>query len=107
MLPDLRPPAPRPGADPRGVAVLGSTGSIGVQTLEVAARFPDRLRVVSLAAGTRWETLAEQARAVRPERVVIADESAYASLRGALAGTGIDVAAGAEAVRAHAGARLG
>ncbi|MAS54194.1 MAG: 1-deoxy-D-xylulose-5-phosphate reductoisomerase, partial [Pimelobacter sp.] len=102
MLPDLRPPAPRPGADPRGVAVLGSTGSIGVQTLEVAARFPDRLRVVSLAAGTRWETLAEQARAVRPERVVIADESAYASLRGALAGTGIDVAAGAEAVRALA-----
>ena len=102
MLPDLRPPAPRPGADPRGVAVLGSTGSIGVQTLEVAARFPDRLRIVSLAAGTRWEELAEQARAVRPERVVIADESAYTSLRDALAGTGIDVATGAEAVRALA-----
>ena len=98
MLPDLRPPAPR-GDAPRSVAVLGSTGSIGVQTLEVAALFPDRLRVASLAAGTRWEALAEQARRVRPDRVVIADEAHYAALRDALAGTGVEVAAGPEAVR--------
>ncbi|WP_412062933.1 1-deoxy-D-xylulose-5-phosphate reductoisomerase [Rubrivirga sp. IMCC45206] len=98
MLPDLRPPAPRARA-PRAIAVLGSTGSIGVQALEVAALFPDRLRVASLAAGTRWEKLAEQALAVRPDRVAIADESAYASLRDALAGTGIEVLAGADAVR--------
>ncbi len=99
MLPDLRPPAPRLGDDPRGVAVLGSTGSIGVQTLDVAARFPEHVRIESLAAGTRWRELADQALRVRPGRVVIADERAYADLRGALAGTGIAVAAGADAVR--------
>ena len=101
MLPPLRPPAPR-GDAPRAVAVLGSTGSIGRQTLEVAQAVPGRLRVEALAAGTRWETLAEQALAARPARVVIADESAYADLRGALAGTGIEVAAGLDAVRALA-----
>ncbi len=99
MLPDLRPPAPRTGDDPRGVAVLGSTGSIGVQTLDVAARFPQHVRIESLAAGTRWRELAEQARRWRPRRVAIADESAYADLRDALAGTGVEVAAGAQAVR--------
>ncbi len=98
MLPDLRPPAPRAHA-PRAIAVLGSTGSIGVQALEVAALFPDRLRVASLAAGTRWELLAEQALAVRPDRVAIADGSAYKPLCDALAGTGIEVLAGADAVR--------
>lgn len=98
MLPDLRPPAPR-GDAPRSVAVLGSTGSIGVQTLEVAALFPDKLRVASLAAGTRWRELAEQARRVRPDRVVIADEAHLGSLRDALAGTDVEVAAGTDAVR--------
>ena len=102
MLPDLRPPAPRPAHAPREVVVLGSTGSIGRQTLEVAALFPDRLRVRSLAAGGRWEALAEQARRVRPDRVAIADESAYGPLCDALAGTGVEVAAGAAAVEALA-----
>lgn len=97
MLPDLRPPAPR-GDAPRSVAVLGSTGSIGVQTLEVAALFPDRLRVTALAAGARWQDLAAQARRVRPERVVIADESHAQDLRDALADTDVEVLAGAEAV---------
>ena len=104
MLPDLRPPVPRPGGDPRGVVVLGSTGSIGRQALEVAALFPDRLRVVALAAGTRWERLAEQALAVRPDVAVIADESRYADLKDALAGTGVEVRAGADAVRELGGA---
>ena len=99
MLPDLRPPAPRPGDDPRGVVVLGSTGSIGCQALEVAALFPDKLRVVALAAGTRWEKLAEQARAVRPALAVIADPAHYQDLKDALAGTGVEVQAGADAVR--------
>ena len=102
MLPDLRPPAPRPAHAPREVVVLGSTGSIGRQTLEVAALFPDRLRVRSLAAGARWEALAEQARRLRPDRVAIADEEAYGPLRDALAGTGVEVAAGAAAVEALA-----
>ena len=102
MLPDLRPPPPRPSSDTRGVAVLGSTGSVGRQALEVAALFPDRVRVRSLAAGAGWEALARQARAVRPDRVVIADEAAYRPLRDALAGTGVEVAAGDDAVVALA-----
>ena len=98
MLPDLRSPDPR-GDDPRGVVVLGSTGSIGRQALEGAALFPERLRIDALAAGTRWETLAEQARAVRPRLAVIADETHARALREALAGTGVEVQAGTEAVR--------
>ena len=98
MLPDLRPPAPRDG-DPRGVVVLGSTGSIGTQALEVAALFPDRLRIDALAAGTRWELLARQARQSGARLAVIADETKAGDLRRALAGTGVEVQAGADAVR--------
>ena len=102
MLPDLRPPPARPPGTRRDVVVLGSTGSIGTQTLAVAARFPERLRITGLAAGADWRALAEQARAVRPDTVVIADESAYADLAAALAGTGIAVEAGPAAVEALA-----
>jgi 1-deoxy-D-xylulose-5-phosphate reductoisomerase len=49
--------------------VLGSTGSIGRQTLDVIARLPERFRVVALAAGTRHELLAEQVRLFRPQVV--------------------------------------
>ena len=78
--------------------MLGSTGSIGTQTLEVAALHPDALRVRSLAAGRNWEALAEQARRVRPDRVAIADEACAGPLADALAGTGIEVLAGADAL---------
>ncbi|MFN3597206.1 MAG: 1-deoxy-D-xylulose-5-phosphate reductoisomerase [Rubricoccaceae bacterium] len=100
MLPDLRrfPDAPPGGAAPRDLVVLGSTGSIGTQTLDVAALFPDRLRVRVLAAGANWEALAAQARRVRPEAVCIADEAAYGALRDALAGSGVAVHAGADAL---------
>ena len=102
MLPDLRPPPARPPGTRRDVVILGSTGSIGTQTLAVAALFPDRLRVTGLAAGSDWQALARQARAVRPETVVVADESCRADLAAALAGTGVRVEAGAAAVEALA-----
>lgn len=102
MLPDLRPPPARPPGTRRDLVVLGSTGSIGTQTLAVAARFPDRLRVAGLAAGADWRRLAEQARAVRPDLVVIADEAARAPLAEALAGTPVRVEAGADALDALA-----
>jgi 1-deoxy-D-xylulose-5-phosphate reductoisomerase len=54
---------------PRNVAVLGSTGSIGRQTLDIAAQFSDRVRVVALAAGSNARLLSEQAKSFRP-RVV-------------------------------------
>ena len=102
MLPDLRPPPIRSDGERRDVVVLGSTGSIGTQTLAVAARFPERVRISGLAAGSNWAALAEQARLVRPDVAVIADLDAYGSLAEALVGTGIRVEAGPDAVEALA-----
>ncbi len=83
----------------RSVTVLGCTGSIGRSTmalLEAAA--PGRFTVRALVAGRDVATLAAQARAHRAEFAVVADEGSYAALKDALAGTGIEVAAGADAV---------
>lgn len=60
------------------LALLGSTGSIGRQALDVASRFPERVEVVSLAAHSNAELLAEQARAFGVRRVALADEAAAA-----------------------------
>ena len=87
---------------PRGVAVLGSTGSIGTQTLDVLRLFPDRFRVRALTAGSNAELLAEQARAFRPDRVAIADETQGDALRDALADTDVTVHVGAEGLCAAA-----
>ena len=76
------------------VSVLGSTGSVGTQTLELLAANPDRYRVVALVAGRNAKLLAEQARALRAEIAVVSDPAAYATLRDALAGTGIEAACG-------------
>ena len=97
MIPDLQAFPAHPDR-PRRLVVLGSTGSIGTQTLEVAALFPEKVAIHTLVAGSRWQELAEQARRVRPSRVVIADEAAYASLADALADLPVEVAAGEEAV---------
>ncbi|MBK9519085.1 MAG: 1-deoxy-D-xylulose-5-phosphate reductoisomerase [Anaeromyxobacter sp.] len=65
----------------RRVAILGSTGSIGVQALDVLGRFPGRFEVVALAAGRNVERLAAQVRAFRPRLVAVADRAAAAALR--------------------------
>jgi 1-deoxy-D-xylulose-5-phosphate reductoisomerase len=83
---------------PRGLTVLGSTGSIGRQTLEIAALFPDRLQVRALASGSDWAGLAEQARAIRPAVAVVADAAAGPALAGALEGTTVRAACGPEAL---------
>jgi len=70
----------------RRLVVLGSTGSVGRQTLAVAEEFPDRYRVVGLAAGRNVERLAEQVRRFRPEIVSVADAAGAEDLRGRLAG---------------------
>jgi 1-deoxy-D-xylulose-5-phosphate reductoisomerase len=57
----------------KGVAILGSTGSIGTTALELVARFPERFRVVALAAGRRTERLKEQIERFRPEVVSVGD----------------------------------
>ena len=64
---------------PRRIAILGSTGSIGVQALEVVARSdPDELQVVALSASRGWETLLDQARQYGVRRVALADPDAAA-----------------------------
>jgi 1-deoxy-D-xylulose-5-phosphate reductoisomerase len=66
------------------LAVLGSTGSVGEQALEVAAAFPDRFAVTALAAGRRVEKLSAQVRRFRPALVSVADADAAAALRSEL-----------------------
>lgn len=80
------------------ISVLGSTGSIGTQTLDVIEAYPERFRAGVLAAGRRWEMLAEQARKFHPAAVAIGDERFYPQLKEALAGTGIAVLAGEKGV---------
>jgi 1-deoxy-D-xylulose-5-phosphate reductoisomerase len=77
----------------RRLAILGSTGSIGVQALDVVSRFPDRFQVVSLAAGRNVRRLAEQAERFRPRLVAVQGEAAAAELRG-LVPAGVEVASG-------------
>lgn len=93
---------PAANAAPRRVTILGSTGSVGTQTIDLLQRQPDRYQVVALTANKNVKLLAEQARALRPAQAVVADETQYATLKEALAGTGIAVAAGAQAVVAAA-----
>src|SRR6516164_907069 len=83
-----------------GVAVLGSTGSIGVNTLDVVARHPDRFRVVALAAHHNAARLAEQVLRWRPDFAALADENAARELSSRLAGAnvGTRVLAGADAL---------
>lgn len=78
----------------KSVAVLGSTGSVGTSTLDLIERSPDRWRVSALTANCDVEALAEQALRVRPDIAVVADDACYAALKDALAGSGIEAAAG-------------
>ena len=89
--------APSPDK-PRGVTILGSTGSVGQSTVDLIARDPARYRVEALVARSSVELLAEQARRLRARLAVVADPDCYKALKAALAGTSIEVAAGAEAV---------
>jgi 1-deoxy-D-xylulose-5-phosphate reductoisomerase len=78
------------------VAILGSTGSVGVQALDLISRFPDRFEVVALAAGRNVEKLAEQARRYRPRLVAVADPAGYAELSSRCSSLGVEAAAGEE-----------
>jgi 1-deoxy-D-xylulose-5-phosphate reductoisomerase len=83
------------------ISVVGSTGSIGTQTLEVVAAEPDRYRIISLGAARSVDLLVAQARAVRPERVAIAEASLAAEVE-ARVPKGTEVWAGPEALAAIA-----
>lgn len=90
------------------VTILGATGSVGTSTLDLIEREPDRFKVRALTANCDVERLAAAARRTRAELAVVADESCLPALREALAGTGIDVAGGVQAIcdAARSGADL-
>ena len=82
----------------RNLAILGSTGSIGTQALEVVSEHPDLFGVYALTANSRVDLLIEQAHRFMPEVVVIADEIKYPELKEALEDLPVKVWAGAEAI---------
>ena len=82
----------------RNIAVLGSTGSIGRQTLDIIAEYPDLFNAWLLVARSSADLLIAQARLMSPHMVIIADEQYYEYVRDALEGTGIEVATGSAAI---------
>ncbi len=92
--------SPRPAVDPapRRVSILGSTGSIGRNTLDLIERQPGAFEVEALSAHSNVELLADQARRLGAKFAVIADDRRYGDLKDALAGSGVEAAAGPGAV---------
>ena len=88
----------------RRVAVLGSTGSIGTNTLDVLGRLGRDFELVGLAANRRWERLAEQVAAFRPRAAALAAEEGFAELAARVGDNCTELAHGAEAVAALAAA---
>ena len=82
----------------RQLAILGSTGSIGTQALEVVGEHPDQFEVYALTANNQVDLLINQARRFMPEVVVIANERKYPELKEALEDLPIKVWAGADAI---------
>lgn len=82
----------------RRIAILGSTGSIGTQTLDVIERNPDKFEAEILTAGSNWELLVQQAIKFQPNAVVIADESKYQLTRDALKDYPVKVFTGSKSI---------
>ena len=82
----------------REIAILGSTGSIGRQTLDILAEYPDLFSPYLLTANTQVELLAEQAVKYGAKHVIIADENRYDKLKKLLSGQNITIEAGAKAI---------
>jgi 1-deoxy-D-xylulose-5-phosphate reductoisomerase len=80
------------------IAILGSTGSIGTQALEIAREQKDRIQIEVLTANSNAELLIAQAKEFNPNHVVIADESKYAQVKEALANEDIKVFAGSKSI---------
>ncbi len=83
---------------PQKVAILGSTGSIGKQALDIVSRYPDDFKVTLLTAGNNIDLLTSQALKFHPESVVISNRTHLNGLRENLKGTGMKVLGGEEAI---------
>ncbi len=82
----------------RKLAILGSTGSVGTQTLEVVELYPDHFSITVLTAGKNADLLIQQALKFKPSAIVVSDKSAFEKVKDALEGKGIEVNFGEEAL---------
>jgi 1-deoxy-D-xylulose-5-phosphate reductoisomerase len=82
----------------KSVTILGSTGSIGTNTLDIVQRFPNDFRVVGLTGGSNVEKLEAQIRSFKPQVVAVSTESSAATLRKRCAGLPVEVLAGTEGI---------
>ena len=80
----------------KNIVILGSTGSIGANTLDIVERFPDEFRVVGLTAGNNDEMLAEQVRRFKPQAVAMSTEAAAVRLRQRCSGLPTEIFSGQE-----------
>jgi len=76
------------------IVILGSTGSIGTNTLDIVSRFPDQFRIAGLTAGNNEEMLADQIRRYKPRVVALANEAAAARLRRRCSDTSVEILSG-------------
>jgi 1-deoxy-D-xylulose-5-phosphate reductoisomerase len=80
------------------IAILGSTGSIGSQALDVISRFPERFSVEVLVAGNNFEMLSRQAHKFQPDAVVIGNTDHYKQLKESLSDTNVKIYSGSDAI---------
>jgi 1-deoxy-D-xylulose-5-phosphate reductoisomerase len=93
----------------KGISILGSTGSVGVTTLDVVSRFPDRFRVVAMAAGQNLDLLADQVKRFKPELVSVATPELARDLKDRLGAEKVDIVHGMDgaiAVATHCDAQF-
>jgi 1-deoxy-D-xylulose-5-phosphate reductoisomerase len=98
QMPKLQPKLPAPARGERSVTLLGATGSIGASTIDLIKREPGRYRVEAVTANKNAAALAALARELHAGFAAVGDPAAYRELKDALAGTGIAVAAGENAL---------
>jgi 1-deoxy-D-xylulose-5-phosphate reductoisomerase len=91
-------PAISAAAAPRGITVLGATGSIGASTIDLLRREPGRYRIEAVTANRNAAALAQIAREIGARFAAVADPAAYGELKEALAGSGIEAGGGPEAI---------
>lgn len=91
-------PAESSSKAPKSICVLGSTGSVGTSTLDLVARDPGRFQIDALTANSNVDLLAKQARDFGARFAVVANPDKYQDLKDALAGSGVEAAAGADAL---------
>lgn len=91
-------PSSTPDQAPKSICLLGSTGSVGTSTLDLVARDPGRFQIDTLTANSNVELLAKQAREFGARHAVVAHPANYEALKQALSGSGIEAAAGPQAL---------